>query len=105
MPYIHDHERRKELAQGALPRNAAEFAYQLYYQAMSGLKDDLSFDNIVAVMRVLEDAYRDPMLANYGGSDYQVVRPVVTLVRMELYRRVIAPYEDLKRKENGDVVL
>lgn len=45
------------------------------------------------------------MKAFYGGS-YQSLNAgvgVLECVKLELYRRVVAPYEDTKLRENGEV--
>lgn len=36
-------------------------------------------------------------------SDYNAALGVLEAVKQEFYRRVVAPYEDKKIKENGDV--
>jgi hypothetical protein len=38
-------------------------------------------------------------------EDYQALIGVLECAKLELYRRVVAGYEDKKRKENGDVYL
>jgi len=38
-----------------------------------------------------------------GYADYNALVGVLESVKLELYRKVIAPYEDIKIKENGDV--
>jgi hypothetical protein len=43
---------------------------------------------------------------NTNGKNYQRINDVVGALegaKLEFYRRVAAPYEDLKIKENGDV--
>jgi hypothetical protein len=40
------------------------------------------------------------------GKSYQTFNDIMGALdgaKMEFYRRVVAPYEDIKRKENGDV--
>ena len=79
MPYIQD--RRKRLKEGtALPQNAGELNFMVC---------------------VLADGY----LARKGLS-YAVVNEVtgaIECAKLEIYRRIAAPYEDTKIKENGDV--
>ena len=79
MPYIQD--RRKRLKEGtALPQNAGELNFMVC---------------------VLADGY----LARKGLS-YAVVNEVIGAIecaKQEIYRRVVAPYEDAKCAENGDV--
>lgn len=50
----------------------------------------------VLIYRFLKHTSRD-----YAG--YATVIGVLDSMKMELYRRVVAPYEDQKIKENGDV--
>jgi hypothetical protein len=40
------------------------------------------------------------------GMSYRISSSLITELeccKLEFYRRILAPYEDLKRKENGDV--
>lgn len=41
--------------------------------------------------------------ANPKYADYNAALGVLEAVKLELYRRVVAPYEDEKLAENGDV--
>jgi hypothetical protein len=86
MPYIKQDDRTKfnqvlELVNGeALPENAGELNYLI--------------TKIVQIS-----------LANSKGN-YQALNDAVGALegaKLELYRRVVAPYEDLKINENGDV--
>lgn len=47
--------------------------------------------------------YLDHRDQPYRYADYNEVLGVVECVKQELYRRVVAPYEDRKCAENGDV--
>ncbi len=47
------------------------------------------------------DAYLNRTPCNY--ANYNEVIGVLECAKLELYRRVIAEYEDLKMAENGDV--
>jgi hypothetical protein len=41
-----------------------------------------------------------------NGKSYQTINDIVGALeccKLELYRRIVAPYEDTKIKENGDV--
>lgn len=43
-----------------------------------------------------------------NGKDYQNINDVIGALegaKLEFYRRIVAPYEDLKIEENGDVNL
>lgn len=41
----------------------------------------------------------------FNYSELNTVMGVIECVKLELYRRVAAPYEDLKRVQNGDVYI
>ena len=48
----------------------------------------------------------DFMLLNGGGVSYEGLNEVIGVlacVQQELYRRVVAPFEDMKMQDNGDV--
>lgn len=81
MPYI-DQKRRKELmtGAGASLESSGELNYMISLLINSILKRvGVSYYNINALIGALECA------------------------KLELYRRVAAPYEDTKREQNGDV--
>jgi Domain of unknown function (DUF6899) len=40
---------------------------------------------------------------NYQYSDLNIIIGVLECVKQEFYRRVVTPYEEEKRRENGDV--
>lgn len=46
-------------------------------------------------------SYLDETKCTY--ADYNEVIGVLECAKLELYRRMVAPYEDTKMKENGDV--
>ena len=79
MPYIRQ-ELRERLEDGELPDNEGELNY-----VITGLLDDylsaygLNYTNLNALVGVLECA------------------------KLELYRRIVSPYEDEKLETNGDV--
>lgn len=83
MPYI-KYEAREEL-QFRPPENAGELNYVL-----SMLVRDYLFRNPQTDYKANYQAYNDAMGALEG-------------CKLELYRRMIAPYEDKKIIENGDV--
>lgn len=48
----------------------------------------------------------DYFITANGGVSYRIVNEVIGILecaKLELYRRVLAEYEDKKRAENGDV--
>jgi len=79
MPYIKS-EQRININDGVLPMNAGELNYAI-----------------------------TTMLIGYvqlKGLNYQTINDIVGAVegaKLEFYRRVAAPYENVKIKENGDV--
>ena len=80
MPYI-DQPARDRLNRGGAPTTAGELNY--------------------AITRLI-DAY----LKFCGGVRYKHINEAVGVLecaKLELYRRIAAPYEDTKIKENGDV--
>ena len=43
---------------------------------------------------------------NTNGKDYQHINDILGALegaKLEFYRRVVVPYEEIKREENGDV--
>lgn len=51
------------------------------------------------ITRLLDMFYRG------SYSHYSQALGIIESVKQEFYRRVVAPYEDKKRKENGEVYL
>ena len=79
MPYI-TRENRAHLAKGFLPHKPGELNYQI-----SRLCDDY--------------------IESFGTS-YAILNEVIGVLecaKQEFYRRILAPYEDKKLAENGDV--
>ena len=80
MPYI-TQDRRAALAEGSAPDNAGELNY--------------------LVTRLL-----DSYLVHQGGVRYARINEVIGVLecaKLEAYRRIAAPYEDIKIEESGDV--
>jgi hypothetical protein len=80
MPYIKQ-ERREAILAGAKPQDAGELNF-----AISVLVDNYLLDK-----GVIKYSYLNEVV---GALD---------CAKLELYRRVAAPYEDKKIEENGDV--
>ena len=79
MPYIST-EDRNDLDNGAMPETACELNYMI-----SALLDDYLVEK---------------------GKNYANINEVIGMLecaKLELYRRVAAPYEDEKIDQNGDV--
>jgi hypothetical protein len=80
VPYI-GIEDRDYMAVGSPPRTPGELNYSITLLLLEYLEAD-------------------------GGpryADYNEVIGVLECAKLELYRRMVAPYEDRKMKENGDV--
>ena len=85
MPYI-DQPSRARLANGEPPATAGE----LNYAITTLVRDYLT--------RTPEGAPKRPRYA-----DYNEALGVLEAAKLELYRRMVAPYEDTKIAESGDV--
>jgi len=81
MPYLKEPDRRHSLTDGtALPQDGAELNYLICDIVDSFLRDKgLTYARLNEAMGAIECA------------------------KLEIYRRVAAPYEDQKATENGDV--
>jgi len=83
MPYI-SQEARSRLAEGDVPQNAGELNFAITQ---------------------LVDAYLSRAAAEAGRTRYAHLNEAVGVLecaKLELYRRVAAPYEDEKLAESGD---
>lgn len=80
MPYIEPDERRR-LAGGGKPENAGELNY--------------------AITRLIDDYLHERGKIRYAHLNEVV--GVLECAKLELYRRIAAPYEDQKIDESGDV--
>ncbi|MDC0160864.1 hypothetical protein OAJ07_05370 [Gemmatimonadales bacterium] len=84
MPYI-DQLSRTQIAAGEAPASAGELNYAI---------------------TVLVDSYLRSVAKDEGRVRYAHLNEVVGVLecaKLELYRRVVAPYEDQKMTESGDV--
>ena len=80
MPYIQGANRRYELRTGALPETVGELDYVLTIHVLRYLSHQMiSFTTLNGIVGTLDN------------------------VKDEFRRRILHPYEDLKRAENGDV--
>lgn len=85
MPYVKPEE-RKRILEGGKPESAGELNYAITVLIREYLREKAHYAN-------------DPL--HY--EDYNEVIGVLESCKIELYRRVIARYEDEKIEENGDV--
>jgi hypothetical protein len=79
MPYISKEQRTEIETWGAKPKDSGELNYILTKIIDEYIGNELRYQKINDVVGVLECA------------------------KLELYRRLAAPYEDKKRDENGEV--
>lgn len=87
MPYI-PQERRDEIAKNVAPQNAGELNFVLTRMCLQYLEARM-------------DA--GPDLAQLRYQDLNDVVGALESAKAELQRRLIAPYENAKIKQNGDV--
>lgn len=78
MPYI-TKERRIDLIAGQIPKTPGELTYLLTKDVDEYLTDNLNFDGFADAIGALE------------------------ATKLELYRRLVSPYEDMKLLDNGEV--
>ena len=92
MPYIEDHERR------------------YYDDAIKGFVDNLNIEGMCGLYPaghlnyIISEIIKQTL--DRQGLRYQTANSVMGALeccKLELYRRVIAPYEDEKIESNGDV--
>lgn len=88
MPYIKQAQ-RKYINGGGLPRNAGELNYLIS----------------IIIIDFLERERDDKghFRRSFKYQDINDVLGALEGAKLEFYRRIIAPYEDIKIKENGDI--
>lgn len=82
MPYI-DKDARARIDEGGAPTTVGELTYALTKQILRWIKPGSTFD------------------AKF--IDYAEAVAALECTKLELYRRSVAPYEDAKASENGDL--
>lgn len=87
MPYINQIRRKQIRWEGAQPATAGELNYLLTKMIQRYLGIDPSTG----------------AGAHTSYTQFNEVVGALECIKLELYRRAIAPYEDKKIKENGDV--
>ena len=85
-PYIKK-DQRIELDMGRRPVDAGELNYVITN----------------AILYYLIKLCQKPNKICNNYADYNEVIGVLECIKQELYRRMVAPYEDQKKEENGDV--
>lgn len=95
MPYI-SVERRKDIDQNI--NKLIESIRNLSSPDIRDLDGDLNYCITKIILHVL-DIIEQPKYTKFNTAV-----GVLESVKLELYRRVISPYEDNKIRENGDVV-
>ena len=91
MPYIHPADRQQY--EPIIASLVAAMAGREPRQALG----DLNYVVFAAVRRYLDDGRM-----TYANAS--ALLGTMDCCRMEIYRRLIAPYEDTKRQEHGDAV-
>ena len=92
MPYLTDE--KKEMLDANC--DIGNLAYELSKESIQDFAGDLNYLNFLLVKKWI----------NKNGKKYFIFAAIVgTLICcvLEIYRRLIAPYEDKKIQENGDV--
>jgi len=96
MPYVKKNA-RKRLDLDRLSYSAPTSAGELNYRITKEILCYLSYLNYNKLVKSKK------MSAVNNYADYNEIMGVLECIKQELYRRAIAPYEDQKIKENGDV--
>ena len=65
--------------------------------------DDKIIDTPGSLNYLITQAIMHFLPANYNYSDLNAVIGVLECAKQEFYRRVVVPYEEKKKEENGDV--
>lgn len=94
MPYIKN-DRRDQL--DSKLNDLISQIKNLSHQALSDLDGDLNY----TITRLLIGVF--DLVDNPKYTKFNTAIGVLEAVKLELYRRFIAPYEDLKISENGDI--
>lgn len=84
MPYINQNDRKRIVYNGKIYVDAIKTAGELQYAIAVMIKDFIKRKGL-----------------NYQNCND--IMGAITGAGKEFYRRVVAPYEDLKIKDNGDV--
>lgn len=115
MPYIDKERRAALLNSGAKPENAGELnflittrltdmvvSYGASYTTFNQLMGRLERSRLELTTGLGQWADSLGMGPIQGFTQIQILG-VLSCVQQEFYRRVVAPYEDQKCRENGDV--
>lgn len=84
MPYITRH-RREEIDKGGTPENAGELNYVIT-------------TTIIKYLHELTCGQPNTY------ADYNEIIGVLECAKLELFRRIVVPYENKKKRLNGDVI-
>ncbi len=67
------------------------------------IDDDRAIESTGELNYFITNVIMNFLPANYSYNDLNAVMGVLESVKQEFYRRVVVPYEEQKKKENGDV--
>lgn len=91
-----------------MPYITKEQRYYINNNSLNELLDDISNEEIIEnpgelnyTISSIVDTYLQKKGKNY--TNLNEVIGVLECVKQEYYRRVVSPYEDLKKEENGDI--
>lgn len=87
MPYIKQEQRDK-----------LDPSIRLLIKSLQEDKDNLDGNFNYAVTRLLKSLYSPPKYATYARAMGALV-----CIQQEFYRKVVAPYENIKEEENGKI--
>lgn len=88
MPYIQQYQRNQ------LDRQIDDLISRLEYIPLDQRAGALNY----SISRILKGAYPTK---SYRIYNEQI--GILEAIKLELYRRAVAPYEDVKKTENGDI--
>lgn len=120
MPYIKSKDRLR-VEDTLLPLNTGELNYLVSISLLNRIKNEgKNYENLSITLNLLDEAIElakqdrvekgvcshvlvyELIIETTYLDKVQVLRALKD-AKLEFYRRVVAPYEDLKIKENGDV--
>jgi hypothetical protein len=101
MPYIQSN--RRSQYDNQIDALIATLKNNCYYNSedkMLGVANNIDGEMNYILTRLIDGVY-----SNFGYHEYNRAIGIIEGVKLELYRRRIAKYEDTKIKDNGDVYL
>lgn len=109
MPYLTDTDKMKLDEKPLEQWSAGDINYAVTNRAIARLMTmEVNYNNLQSVFHMIPKfakEFADMIDCDCSEYDFYLRRfmGAADLARLEFYRRLIAPYEDMKIKENGDV--